>query len=115
VNGQESAVYSHLVNRYLSTGRKKRTELGQLIQVLENLRSSGGMIISSIARYTNMSHYTANKNCETLLKAGLVSRELTFGNKRYRLTSDGMSFLNDCRNFGDVLYRYRLSGTLYYY
>jgi len=115
MNRQESTGYSQLVYHYLHNGRKKRTELGQLIQVLEYLLSSGNMIISSIARYTNMSHQSATKNCEKLVKAGLLSRELIYNNRRYRLTGDGISFLNDCRDFGDILGRYRLSDALYYY
>jgi predicted transcriptional regulator len=111
---QESTVYSQLVDTYLSNDRKKRTELGQLIQVLEYLLSSGDIIISSIARYTNMSHCRATKICEKLVNADLISREVTYNNKRYRITSEGISFLKDCKDFRDILCRYRLPDALYY-
>jgi predicted transcriptional regulator len=112
---QKPTIYSELIGRYTQDGRKKRTELGQIIQILEYIRSSTDTIISSIGRYANMSHSVATKNCERLAEAGLLSRELTYNNRKYRLTSDGISFLNDCRNFGDVLREHKLNDVLYYY
>lgn len=92
--------------------RKKRGQLDQLIQILEYLRYTNNAIISSIARLTNMSHFSATKNCEKLIKAGLVLRYDTSNNKQYKLTSEGIFFLNNCKNFKDLLSKYQLSDTL---
>ena len=94
--------------------RKKRTELGQLFQILEYIWSSDNTQISSIARSNNMSHDAATRNCEKLVNVGLVIREITYDAKRYRLTSEGRSFLNDCRNFGDILCKYNMCHALYH-
>jgi predicted transcriptional regulator len=115
VDGQKPIIYSQLAESYLYNGRKKRTELGQIIQILEYVRSSTDTIISSIGRYANMSHSAATKNCERLAEAGLLSREFTYNNRKYRLTSEGISFLNDCRNFGNVLRTHKLNDVLCYY
>ena len=115
MNRQELSIYSHLTERSKYDGKKKRTELGQIIQILEYIRSSTDTIISSIGRYANMSHSAATKNCERLAEIGLLSREITYSNRKYRLTSEGMSFLNDCRNFEDILHEYKLNDVLYYY
>ncbi|HEV2193873.1 MAG TPA: winged helix-turn-helix domain-containing protein [Nitrosopumilaceae archaeon] len=108
---QELSIYSQSIeqNQY---NKKKRGQLDQLIQILEHLRYSGDNIISSIARFTNMSHCAATRNCEKLIKAGLVLRYHASNNRRYKLTSEGIFFLNNCRNFRDLLCKYQLSDTL---
>ena len=112
---QKPTVHSQLVEALAHNSKKKRTELGQLIQILEYIRSSTDTIISSIGRYANMSHSVATKNCERLAEAGLLSREITHNNRKYRLTGEGISFLNDCKNFEDALYTRKLNDVLYYY
>ena len=108
------SVYSQIADGYNSDSKKKRTELGQLLQILEHLYSSNYTQISSIARFTNMSHETATRNCEKLVKSGLVVLEIVDNSKKYKMTSDGMSFLGYCRNFGDILGRYDLAHVLYH-
>ncbi len=93
-------------------GKKKRTELGQLIQILEHLGSSGETIITSIARHANMSHCLATQNCERLIGSGLIERTVSDTSRKYRLTNEGRSFLNYCRNFEDILGTYKLSDML---
>jgi predicted transcriptional regulator len=114
-DNQKPTIYSQLAKNYLYNSKKKRTELGQIIQILEYIRTSTNTIISSIGRYANMSHSVATKNCERLAEVGLLSREITHNNRKYRLTSEGMSFLNDCRNFESALYTHKLNDVLYYY
>ena len=111
VTRQELSIYSQLIeqNQY---NKKKRGQLDQLIQILEHLRYSGDNIISSIARFTNMSHCSATRNCEKLIKAGLVLRYHASNNRRYKLTNEGVFFLNNCSNFRDLLCKYQLSDTL---
>jgi predicted transcriptional regulator len=111
---QQRPVYSQLAEGYQYNVKKKRTELGQLVQILEHLRSSNDTLITSIARFTNMSHDSATRNCEKLVNAGLVLREISYNNRKYKVTSEGISFLNDLRNLGDILYRYKLSDLLYH-
>ena len=108
------SVYSRPNYEYQYGGRKKRTELGQLLQILEYIGSSDNTQISSISRSNNMSHDTATRNCEKLVSVRLVTGETIGDNKRYKLTSEGRSFLNECRNFGDILCRYNLCHTLYH-
>ena len=112
---QKPTIYPQLAESYPYNSKKKRTELGQIIQILEYVRSSTNTIISSIGRYANMSHSVATKNCERLAEVGLLSREITHNNRKYRLTSEGISFLNDCRNFESALYTHKLNDVLYYY
>jgi|SRR5579864_2274425 len=108
---QELSIYSQSTDQN-QFNKKKRGQLDQLIQILEYLRYSDDNIISSIARFTNMSHCSATKNCEKLIKSGLVLRFHTSNNRRYKLTNDGMFFLNSCRNFRDLLGKYQLSDAL---
>ena len=112
---QKPTTHSQLSESYPYNSKKKRTELGQIIEILEYIRSSTDTIISSIGRYANMSHSVATKNCERLAEAGLLSREITHNNRKYRLTSEGISFLNDCKNFESALYTHKLNDVLYYY
>ncbi len=113
-NLDQKSVYSQPSHEYQYDSRKKRTELGQLLQILEYIRSSDNTQISSIARSNNMSHDAATRNCEKLVNVGLVTGETNHDNKRYKLTSEGRSFLNDCRNFEDILCRYNLCHALYH-
>lgn len=112
---QKPTTYPQLAEIHPYNSKKKRTELGQIIQILEYTRSSTDTIISSIGRYANMSHSIATKNCERLAEVGLLSREITHNNRKYRVTSEGISFLNDCRDFKNALYTHKLSDVLYYY
>ena len=111
VTRQELSIYSQLIEQN-QHNKKKRGQLDQLIQILEHLRYSGDNIISSIARFTNMSHCSATRNCEKLIKAGLVLRYHASNNMRYKLTDEGVFFLNNCSNFRDLLCKYQLSDTL---
>ncbi len=111
---QELSVYSQLDTRCKFNSRKKRTEIDQLVQILQHLRSSGDTIITSIARFTNMSHDSATRNCEKLVGAGLVAKELSYNNRKYKLTSEGRSFLDDYKKFADLLGRYRLNDLSYF-
>ncbi|HWY33233.1 MAG TPA: winged helix-turn-helix domain-containing protein [Nitrosopumilaceae archaeon] len=108
---QELSIYPQLIEQN-QHNKKKRGQLDQLIQILEHLRYSGDNIISSIARFTNMSHCSATRNCEKLIKAGLVLRYDASNNRRYKLTNEGMLFLNNCKNFQDLLCKYQLSDAL---
>lgn len=108
---QELSIYSQLTEQ-TQNNKKKRGQLDQLIQILEYLRYSDDNIISSIARFTNMSHCSATRNCEKLITAGLILRYNGSNNKRYKLTNEGIFFLNSCRNFRDLLCKYQLSDTL---
>jgi predicted transcriptional regulator len=113
-NTDQKSVYPQSGCKYSFDIKKKRTELGQLLQILEYIESTDDTIISSISRSNNMSHDTATRNCEKLASVGLVTRETSNGIKKYKLTSKGISFLNDCRNFEDILYRYDLHYSLYH-
>ena len=95
-------------------GKKKRTELGQLLQILEYIGSSDNTQISSIARCNNMSHDAATRNCEKLVRVRLVTEETVRDYKRYKLTNEGRSFLNDCKSFEDILCRHNLHNMLYH-
>lgn len=108
---QELSIYSQLLEQN-QHNKKKRGQLDQLIQILEHLRYSDDNIISSIARFTNMSHCSATKNCEKLIKAGLILRYEASNNRRYKLTDEGVFFLNNCKLFRDLLCKYQLSDTL---
>ncbi|MDE2591177.1 MAG: hypothetical protein KGL95_16085 [Patescibacteria group bacterium] len=111
---QQKSIYSQVIYEGKNNNRKKRTELGQLLQIIEYIQSSNNTQISSVARFANMSHEAATRNCKKLVNAGLVVRETAYNNTKYRLTSEGISFLNECRNFGDVLCKNNLGDVLYY-
>ena len=113
-NFDQNSVYSQSGREYKYDNKKKRTELGQLLQILEYIWSSNNTQISSIARSNNMSHDAATRNCEKLVSVGLVAGETSHDTKRYRLTSQGRSFLDDCRNFEDILCKYNLCHALYH-
>ena len=63
MENQKPTTYSQLIERFPYNNKKKRTELGQIIQILDYIGSSTDTIISSIGRYANMSHSVATKNC----------------------------------------------------
>lgn len=113
-NIDQKSVYSQSDYKYSFDSKKKRTELGQLLQILEYIGSTDDTIISSISRSNNMSHDAATRNCEKLVSVRLVTRETNNDFKKYKLTSEGISFLNDCKHFGDILRRYDLCYTLYH-
>ena len=113
-NIDKNSVYSQSGRKYQYDNKKKRTELGQLLQILEYIWSSNNTQISSIARSNNMSHDTATRNCEKLVSVGLVAGETIHDTKRYKLTGEGRAFLDDCRNFEDILCKYNLSHALYH-
>ena len=113
-NFDQNSVYLQSGHEYRSDNKKKRTELGQLLQILEYIWSSNNTQISSIARSNNMSHDTATRNCEKLVSVGLVAEETSRDVKKYKLTNEGRSFLNDCRNFEGILCKYNLCHALYH-
>lgn len=94
--------------------RKKRTGFGQFFQILEYLLTSDDTKISSISRCNNMSHDTATRNCEKLVSMGLVTTEIMYDTKIYRLTSDGRSFIADCQHFRNILCGYNMCHMLYH-
>ncbi len=106
---QQDSVYQYGTPEPSING-KKRTKLGLLIQILEHIRASDDTIISSIARHANMSHQTATRNCENLVKNEL----LLYDGKKYKITDKGLTFLNSCNNFEDFLTRFQLGQILYY-
>lgn len=113
-NNNDKSTYLQSGCKYSFDSKKKRTEFGQILQILEYIGSTDDTIISSISRSNNMSHDAATRNCEKLVSVGLVIRETSNDIKKYKLTSEGILFLNDCRNFGDILCRYELCYTLYH-
>lgn len=75
-NFNHKSIYSQSSCGYLHDRRKKRTELGQLLQILKYVGSSDNTQISSIARSNNMSHDAKLEIVKNSLARDLLQKKL---------------------------------------
>ena len=82
-----------------------RTEMGIISDILQTTMDHGsqGVIISSIARISNLSYYTAVEKCQKLIGFGLmVSRKYKRG-QIFTITEKGILFFRDLQRFEEYI------------
>lgn len=62
-----------------------------------------GIIISKIARKTNLGHYPVKERCDRLQKAGLIARVETKWNTTFSITEKGHMFLEKFQEFQNLV------------
>lgn len=80
---------------------KYRSELGMISDILNILVDSGrnGIIISSIGRKANLSHYTAVEKCQKLTNVGLVKPTIIDNRHTFTITEEGIQFFQQMQKF----------------
>ncbi len=62
----------------------------------------GGVIISSIARRANLSHYAVVEKCQKLIDAGLVESTSNNRNHTFVVTEKGIQFFHELQKFIEI-------------
>ena len=81
--------------------KQSRTRIRSLGDILEALKDAGreGLIVSSISRKANLSHYAAIERCSKLELAGLVETKFVDKKNVHVITEKGLKFFDEYRNF----------------
>ncbi len=81
--------------------QKYRTELGMVSEVLQVTMDCGmqGVIISSIARRANLSHYAALEKCQKLIDSGLMESRSDKKSRSFVITEKGIQFYHVMQKF----------------
>ncbi|MDH3277144.1 MAG: transcriptional regulator [Nitrosopumilus sp.] len=84
---------------------KYRTQMHSLGDVLDVILNAGreGVIISSISRRANLSHYPTMDKCGKLLSAGLIKSNTDNGKNVFFITEKGYNFITEYRKFQDLI------------
>jgi len=62
-----------------------------------------GVIVSTISRKANLSHYAVLDKCESLIFAGLVESTKKDRTRIFRITEKGLQFFQEFRRFQGLL------------
>ena len=62
-----------------------------------------GVIVSIISRRANLSHYAALDKCEKLVSAGLVESVKNQRNRVFLITTKGLEFFQQFKQFQDLV------------
>lgn len=81
-----------------------RSELGIVSDILCIAMESGrqGVIISSISRRANLSHYAAMEKCQKLIDSGLMDSTNNDGNRSFIITEKGIRFFQEMQKFLEI-------------
>ena len=79
--------------------------MGIISDVLGVVMDSGkqGVIISSIARNANLSHYTALEKCQKLVGFGLMESMVDSKNRTFMITEKGILFFHEMQKFIELV------------
>ena len=71
---------------------------------MDVILSSGreGIIISSISRKANLSHYPTLQKCDSLVSAGLIELKIVQPNNVFTMTEKGFQFFQEYRKFKNL-------------
>jgi predicted transcriptional regulator len=88
----------------LSMKQQYRSELGIISEILQISMDSGiqGIIISSIARRANLSHYTAMEKCQKLIDFGLMKFRVDKKTRSFIITEKGIQFYREIQKFLEI-------------
>ena len=78
-----------------------RTAMSILSEILQIIMDGGieGVIISSLARRANLSHYNLIEKCQKLIDAGLVESTNNNRNHTFIITEKGIQFFQQMQKF----------------
>ena len=82
-----------------------RTEMGIISDILQTTMDHGtqGIIISSIARVSNLSHYTALEKCQKLVGFGLMGSKKYKRGQIFTITEKGILFFRELQRFEEYI------------
>ena len=63
----------------------------------------GGVIVSTISRRANLSHYAVLDKCDKLIGAGLVESMKNDRNRVFTITEKGLQFFQEFRRFQNLV------------
>ncbi len=88
----------------VSMKQQYRSELGIISEVLQVAMDCGmqGVIISSIARRANLSHYTAMEKCQKLIDFGLMEFRIDKKSRSFVITEKGIQFYHEMQKFLEI-------------
>lgn len=81
-----------------------RSEIGIISDILFATVDCGrqGVLISSIARRANLSHYTAIEKCQKLVNFGLMESISDKRNRVFIITEKGIQFFQEMQKFIEI-------------
>ena len=82
-----------------------RAEMGIISDILQTVMDHGtqGTIISSIARVSNLSHYTAVEKCQKLISFGLMESRMYKRGQIFTITEKGIQFFRELQRFEEYI------------
>ncbi len=82
-----------------------RSEMGMISEILQTIMERGqeGTIISSIARASNLSHYTAMEKCQKLINFGLLETRQYNRGQIFTITEKGIQFFKELQRFEEYI------------
>ena len=85
--------------------KQNRTRIKALGEILDVIREAGreGVIISTISRKANLSHYSALEKCSKLVSAGLVKTETIDEKNVFVITEKGFKFFLQNYHFNQYM------------
>jgi predicted transcriptional regulator len=83
------------------TKQQYRSELQMMSDILRVTMDRGiqGIIISSIARNANLSHYSAIEKCQKLIDSGLMESRIVEKSTVFTITEKGINFFRELEKF----------------
>lgn len=82
-----------------------RTKMGIISDILDVITQGGrdGVLVSTICRKANLSHYTVLEKCESLISAGLIKSLTNDHNRIFIITEKGIHFFQELRRFQSLV------------
>ena len=82
-----------------------RSEIGIISDVLRVVMDYGrhGVIISTISRRANLSHYTAMEKCQKLAELGLMETFMDRKNRVFSITEKGIELFHHMEKFLETI------------
>lgn len=82
-----------------------RGEIGIISDILQATIEHGnqGIMISSIVRVANLSHYTVVEKCEKLISFGLMEEIKNKRNHVFTITENGILFFRELQRFEEYI------------
>ena len=79
--------------------------MGIISDILQTTMDHGtqGTIISSIARISNLSHYTAVEKCQKLVGFGLMESKKYKRGQIFTITEKGLQFFRELQRFEEYI------------
>lgn len=81
-----------------------RSKMGIISEILGVTMDAGrgGVIISSIARRANLSHYAVTEKCQKLIDAGMMESTSNNRNHTFVVTEKGIQFFQELQKFIEI-------------